>query len=344
MINLDKWYASRLNTVTFSAVDNERELIEKYERIRQEGKYNMFMDARTVSSILGISLEEYFELLQNYDKLMDKYGISRDAFFDSGDFGDPSDIPLNGNAKADLEKVTSFLKSKSYEDLGDALNKVMADPKLKILLEKGFGDGELASIRMSSDTIYLPVTQLLPTQNEIGLGNSLSYPLKGNCDNLFQDKVMIVSPIITYRKTFIIDGHHRWSQLYMINPDAKIAVINFDYGNKSPFRALRNFQGAVAVAKGGVRSSAADVANVYEMSKDKVKKYIEDNISDACVSSICKQVDKCKDKESVVKYILSNIVTLRSDNPPISQAPDRDFMPQTDKKSIEIAQKGQTNI
>ena len=145
-------------------------------------------------------------------------------------FGDANDITLTGDIEKDFNNVVDFLKSQSYHDLGDALKDVINDPKLYDLLSKGFGNGELAKVKMSSSTVGIPVQQLFPTQSEIGLDNSLKFPLKSDCSKYFTgDTVTIVSPIITYRKTYVIDGHHRWSQLYMVNPDAKISAINFNY-------------------------------------------------------------------------------------------------------------------
>ena len=236
-----------------------------------------------------------------------------------------------------------MLRDTSYEDLGPALEDIVNDPKLYKLLSEGFGNGELAEVDMSSSTVAIPVTQLLPSQSEIGLDNSLSYPLKQDCSNLFNSPVTIVSPIITYRKTFIIDGHHRWSQLYMMNPSAKINAINFNYNEQSPYRALRNFQGAIAVAHKQVPKSFSKVNNVYDMSESEIENYIDSNMKDACWQSLIKQ-EVCEDRDSAIEYILGNIKELRNDNPPFANAPEREYMPQTNEKSIEIAEEGQTDI
>lgn len=272
---------------------------------------------------------------------------SEEEYLDSDDaeFGDASDVYLSGDIEKDFEQIADMLRQTSYEDLGDALEDIVHDPKLYTLLAEGFGDGDLANVKMSSDVVAIPVTQLLPSQSEIGLDNSLNWPLSGkqSCKNLFQDTVTVASPIITYRKTFIIDGHHRWSQLYMMNPEAKITAINFNYSEASPYRALRNFQGAIAVANKSVPKSYSKVNNVYDMSDSAIRNYINSNMSDACLNDLI-DVGVCDDKESAVDYILENIKLLQYDNPPFANAPAREYMPQTDKKSVEIARKGQTDI
>lgn len=259
-------------------------------------------------------------------------------------FGDVDDIQLTGDVEEDFNTLINTLQNNSFEELGDELNDVVNDPKLYDLLAMGFGDGELADVKMSSSPTALYVTSLLPSQSEIGLDNSLSYPLKQDCSHLFDDKpIKIVAPIVTYRKTFIVDGHHRWSQLYMINPNAKIEAINFNYDQPSPYRALRNFQGAIAVANKDVPKSYSKVNNVYDMSKDQIKSYVDKNIQDVCWKSLV-EVGVCEDRESAIEYITNNALTLKRDNFPPTNAPDREYMPQTDDKSIEVAKKGQTNI
>lgn len=269
--------------------------------------------------------------------------IKNDSDDDDTEFGDPTDIKVSGDAEEAFEQLVDMLRDTSFEELGEALEDIVQDDKLYALFSEGFGDGDLANVTMSSEPTAIPVAQLLPTQSEIGLDNSLSYPLSQDCSKLFQDTVQIVAPIVTYRKVFVIDGHHRWSQLYMMNPDAKISAINFNYSDKSPWRALRNFQGAVAVANKDVPKSYNKVNNVYDMTEAQIEKYVDENISDACWKSLV-EVGVCDDRDSAIDYIVGNVMDLKRDNFPFKGAPDREFMPQTDKKSIEIAEEGQTNI
>ena len=262
---------------------------------------------------------------------------------DDTEFGDPSDETVSGDVEETFNKLVDMLRKTSYEDLGPALEDIVDDPKLYAILKEGFGDGELANVKMSSAPTAIAVTQLLPSQSEIGLDNSLSYPLKQDCSKLFDGTVTIVAPIVTYRKTFIIDGHHRWSQLYMMNPKAKISAINFNYEESSPYRALRNFQGAIAVTNKEVPKSYSKVNNVYEMSEDQIRDYVDEHIQDVCWKSLV-TVGVAEDRDSAIDYIVDNVMTLKADNPPFANAPDREYMPQTDEKSIKVAEEGQTNI
>ena len=242
-----------------------------------------------------------------------------------------------------FNQLVDKLQDESFEDLGDALDDIVNDPKLYALLSEGFGDGALADVKMSSNAEAIPVTKLLPCQSEIGLDNSLSYPLKQDCSKLFQGTVQIVAPIVTYETMFVIDGHHRWSQLYMMNPNAKISAINFNYEVDSPWVALRNFQGAIAVANKDVPKQYSKVNNVFDMSESEIADYVDKNIQDVCWKSLVK-VGVCEDRDSAIDYIVDNVMRLKKKNYPFPGAPDREFMPQTDEKAIKIAQEGQTNI
>ena len=244
-----------------------------------------------------------------------------------------------------FEKLIKKLRKTSYDKLGDALEDIVSDPKLYAILSEGFGEGELSKVKMSSEPEAISVAKLLPTQSEIGLDNSLKFPLSNDCTQLFSgEPVTIVAPIVTYNGQYVIDGHHRWSQLYMMNPDAKINAINFEYEDQSPFRALRNFQGAIAVANKKVPKSYSKVNNVYDMSDDAIEDYLEKNLSDDCLDSLI-DAGVCDDRDSAIEYLMDNIARLQDENFPFSpKAPKREYMPQTDEKALDIAEEGQTNI
>ncbi len=271
------------------------------------------------------------------DELADGEGVS-DEDEDEGTGDSP-------NVEKTFNELVKKLRKASYAELGDALEDIVSDPKLYAILSEGFGEGELAKVTMSSEPEAIPVAKLLPTQSEIGLDNSLKFPLSNDCSQLFNGSpVTIVTPIVTYNGQYVIDGHHRWSQLYMMNPDAKINAINFEYEDQSPFRALRNFQGAVAIANKKVPKSYSKVNNVYDMSDEEIENYLDKNISDECWGSLV-DVGVCEDRDSAIEYIMDNIARLQDENFPFSpKAPKREYMPQTNEKAIDIAEEGQTNI
>ena len=91
----------------------------------------------------------------------------------------------------------------------------------------------------------MPVADLIPTQRFIDLNQSVGFPL-GSADNLLRD--------VTNKKGFgpitvsgehIIDGHHRWSGIFSIAPDATISVVNLDFQGENVADKLAAAQIAV---------------------------------------------------------------------------------------------------
>lgn len=253
------------------------------------------------------------------------------------------EIKLTGDQEKDYEAVVSYLqKQVEMSDFTEALDDIVSDDRLYQLLALGFGDGKYADVQMTVETTALPSKKLRPTQSEIGLDNSLKFPLKSDCSIYFKDPVTIVAPIITYNNNYVIDGHHRWSQINVINPEAQVTAIDFGY-NLRPGEVLRTFQGAVAIANKDVPSQVSRVNNIYDMSESEIRKYIEDNIQPICTESLIK-VGVANDEEGVIDYILQNCMALQRNNRPDSNAPEREYMPQTDEKSINIAKQGMSEI
>jgi hydroxymethylpyrimidine pyrophosphatase-like HAD family hydrolase len=147
-------------------------------------------------------------------------------------------------------------------------------------------------------------------------------------------------PLITYNGSFIIDGHHRWSQLFAFNPMAKIEVLNIT-GHVSPLAFLKVVQGSIAASlldndpdKKNVQLPIAEVKpglNILKMDDKELEKNVAKRITDKAVDELMLQNDDLKDKEECIKYIAANCGILRDNNKPIGGAPTRPYMPQTDK-------------
>ena len=261
--------------------------------------------------------------------------------------GDPDDVNLSGDIEKDFNQLIKQLRGENYDELDDALKKICSDPKLYALLSAGFGSGDLAQVKMSSDKTTVPVRYLQPSQSEIGLEDSLNYPLTaGNVDNYFSDPVTIKAPIVTFNKTWIIDGHHRWSQLFIANPEADITAINFNYNKISPLQCLRDTQGAIAVATKDVPSSGRSSTDLYKVSEKQLRDFIEKNITDESVKGFIKNTN-CESKEEVIDYLVANGMDLKKNNKPHPEAPDRKNMPQTGdypSKALDVMSQGVTNI
>ena len=275
-----------------------------------------------------------------------------------------------------------FANKTAYKEFVDELIKGADDPKMKQWIDYAFG-GKSKDIKIKAhEATAVPVKKLTPTQNFIGLENSIGFPVKEPekaKDNLTlmltedSPEVTAGSPVWIFNGEFIIDGHHRWSQVYAFNPNAKITAINFTSDpDIEPKQALAAVQGVIASTLGeipiatskidGRKTKAcnvleADLPEMLTSAKDfynSVK--TKEEFSDLC-EEILKNCDKSgltdlertgfKNDNSAGAKVLT-YACLRKGNNAIEGAPDREHMPQTggtDKKPIkpEVIQKKLAN-
>ncbi len=50
-------------------METKLSLRNRFNKIRESGKYNMFMEAKTVSKMLNLSIEEYFEFIDKIEEI-----------------------------------------------------------------------------------------------------------------------------------------------------------------------------------------------------------------------------------------------------------------------------------
>lgn len=262
-----------------------------------------------------------------------------------------------------FDKEVKDLKSKS--DMGSLVNALdgLTDEQLA-LLEKGFGDGEYAE-KMDTTTMNIKAKDLHPTQNEIDVGKSLSYQVSGkNPEQVKQildgGPVTVKLPLVVYDYNgtyYIVDGHHRWSQVFLLNPNCEIESLVFKNSAgdtaQDPADMLRDFQGAIAIANDGEvpQSTVEPGMNMFDWSSDQLRKYLDENIQDGMIDAYRDFYNSEIDKDDIENSIISNAGLMKKSNKPIKNAPSRAVMPQTDtgvKKTgvagIEIAKKGMTDL
>ena len=254
----------------------------------------------------------------------------------------------NKQRRKELEK---WLKHKNYEDYVDTLNKMLEDPKSAALLEDGFG-GNLGDTQLKFSVQKIPVSQLMPTQKEIDLDKSLKHALtkEKSFKNTFKNPIEINKPIVTFRKNYVIDGHHTWLQAITLNPNGKILAFNYD-GDISPIQMLKAVQGTIAAVKaddnknnGKLPSNKVEGPNFFDddFDRKKIRKYLEDTFDDSLVDIYCEYIKKCKDRDDIIKYLEDRLLDIKANNYPFEAAPSRDDMPQvfkggTDKDDKESA-------
>lgn len=251
----------------------------------------------------------------------------------------------NKQRRKELEK---WLKHKNYEDYVETLNKMLEDPKSAALLEDGFG-GILGDTKLKFSVQKITVSQLMPTQKEIDLDKSLKHALvkEESFKKTFSNPIKINKPIVTFRKNYIIDGHHTWLQAIALNPNGKILAFNYD-GDISPIQMLKTVQGTIAAVKaddnnnnGKLPSNKVEGPNFFsdKFDRKKIRKYLEDTFNDDLIDIYCEYIKECKDRNDIMKYLEERLLDIKANNYPFESAPSRDDMPQVFKGGTDIDDK-----
>jgi len=235
--------------------------------------------------------------------------------------------------------LIKMLRSKNYEDTVDFIDDLVDDPKLRFILSLGFG-GKFANLKLKLTEKVIPCIKLIPTQREIGLDETLKYVLSGkNLEKCFRDPAVIKKPIVTFQGTFIVDGHHRWSEIYATNPKANLLCIDIS-GNLSPIAMLKAVQATIGSNVGDLETKDVQGKNLFDQKADYLRKYIEKGMSQETYDFLRKYYD------DPVNSIVGNCLELKINNTPILGAPKRGDMPQTghDPELFSDLKKGITKI
>lgn len=239
-----------------------------------------------------------------------------------------------------VQKIEDLIDTKDYASFIKKLGDDIKDPKVKELLRYGLQDGMPNDEKIKISRMAVPVKKLKPTQNEIDVAQSLKWSLTHPKDADIYLKGGTISvagkDIVTANKgQYIIDGHHRWSSVYMLNSEAKIT--SQDINNiPNPIGALKAVQLAIATDPHTTAiPMGREGTNLFVIGEKEVKKYIVDNIMDEVVDVFKKHfdfqdTDLEKNKVEISNYIWKNVEMLKANNQPIKNAPDRAYMPQTD--------------
>jgi len=228
----------------------------------------------------------------------------------------------------DGDKLLKRLLANNYATFVKKLGDNIRDPKL------------LKAIRSLTDTasvnttdMDVECTKLKPTQNEVVMDKSLKYPLTdvASAELYLKGGSVAVAGkrIVTAAGgKYVIDGHHRWSQLFCINPDAKIQSLDLT-DVKDPFQALKATQLGIAAQIKKIPTASGGGVNLFKVSEDVLKKYVKDNITDEVIA-VFKKYNKGNNPDEIAEYIWGNVQKLNQTSTPVPGAPKRDIMPQTD--------------
>ena len=218
-----------------------------------------------------------------------------------------------------------------YSNFISELGQWASDPKVSEFIKAGLKDGNSEDDRFTVEQVSIPVSKLIPTQNEIDFNKSLFHLVTnpGNVQVALQGKNIALGtvPLVVFNGKYIIDGHHRWSQIYCGNPNATMKCLNFKK-EASPLDVLKSMQIAVVGVTGKLIIGKVDGKNLLNSRKNEVTGYIIQNLNEK-TATVFRQLKKFKKPEEVAEYIWGNCEQMQKSNQPIPNAPERSVMPQT---------------
>lgn len=244
---------------------------------------------------------------------------------------------ITSSNKERLEQLRKLLKGKKYEDYVDTLSDMLEDPKSKTLLDEGFGT-EFGDLKFKFSVKMISAKDLFPSQNEIDIDKTIGAAFKNptNVTKNYTIPIVIANmPLVTFNSKYVIDGHHRWSEVCVINPKGK--MLCFDYSaNITIEQMLKAVQGTIAavMAKKGEPLPKQHVKpgnNIFEMSKNAIEKYVQENENIETYESLVQFNDTIKNAEQAKQFIIDNLLEMKQDKKPPKNAPERGYMPQTSK-------------
>ena len=215
------------------------------------------------------------------------------------------------------------------------------------LVTTGGRDRGIPNSSLTLTSITANVATLVPTQNEIDLTASLKFPLQSatQLQTYFAGGIIqpFGNPIVTANDgTYILDGHHRWSAIVLINPYTQVTALDIGYV-PTPQTGLKEAQTGVLAAKGYLPSAKVKPGtNLYTIDEatfdTQVRKFIEDGSDTQAVLNVFgtylgfQPLTTPLDEQYTIiqNYLWGNVLRMRDLNPYIPEAPPRSVMPQTD--------------
>lgn len=207
---------------------------------------------------------------------------------------------------------------------------IASDPKVQSVIRAGATDGRPNDEKVTFSSKKISAKQLLPTQNEIGQNESLLSILDdkyNSLDSFLNGDAKFNAPIVTLNSKFIIDGHHRWSQAFIANPEVKVPVYDMT-ATISPEQALKATHLAIAADMGELPLSAAKGINLYSTKEVDIKTAVTRYLTEQA-RKLYEKHGHGKNAEEISAYLWKNIQLMQQKNKPISGAPPRSSMPQT---------------
>ena len=189
--------------------------------------------------------------------------------------------------------IEKMLGTEEYTSFVDRLGANIQDPKVQSVLSSGLKDASKSDDVFGFEDIAIPVVNLKPTQMEIDIDKSMAFPYVKNPES-FIAQVSSDGPftpgsrIITFNGQYIIDGHHRWSGIYVCNKNASINATNLTAEGLTPEDVLKAVQMAIGVQAKKIPIQKVEGSNLLKMGESEVAAWIQKNVPQSTSQAIWK--------------------------------------------------------
>ncbi|HRW22293.1 MAG TPA: hypothetical protein P5509_09980, partial [Bacteroidales bacterium] len=192
-----------------------------------------------------------------------------------------------------IEKSLKLSYTKFVKSLKDEAAKEKVRALIKSGREDGFPDDE--KIKFSKGVVL--ARNLQPTQRQLLIEASVKWAIIGanevGLSELLNGKPVEVNgkAIITLNGKYVIDGHHRWAEAYIMNPNARI--VNYDMQiNIPPIEALKIIQLSIAANAGDIPFSSPKGTNLLHISKEAFITFVKKNVTKKVLEMFVKTDDE----------------------------------------------------
>lgn len=239
-------------------------------------------------------------------------------YTDNYEFG-PLSTTSNAQRKKELEKWFEGIK---YSDYPNTLHKMLDDPKVKALLDDRYSH-LWGDITLDFTVKKVRSCTLTPTKLILNLNQSLLPALTDSqkFEQLFVEPIVIDKPIITFRRNYIVDGHHSWIQAIALNPENYVTILDYDSRELSSiefFRAIHKAVEAEGDYDGKQTSETEEKFNLYnkEFTEKEIKDYIKRNITKETVDCFVEHIADCTNRRTTIDWIVKNLLRIKYNNEP----------------------------
>lgn len=272
-----------------------------------------------------------------------------------------------------------YLKEDAAEDLSKwmdtPLKSLGAEPVSKLsadaqaLVAKGKQDGSQSddtNISTAGGSGFIALKKLLASQNEVGMNQSLSNVLEAvnatwdginwgdinwMIEHMKPGAQISFSNAILAAKTkdgiVVLDGHHRWSQAFMLNPDGQVNVAIADASQKTADETLKAVHLAILAKTGQSKTKGAKGGNLFTASEGDIKGFldkapkVDPKTGEASPTGVAPYVaavmrynnitDPIEGEKQAISRVMAAIVACAGTV--LGTAPSRDAMPQADMET-----------